>query len=73
MPALDDTFVLIVDDWKWEKVRVGTLNAIADSNLNIISKIEIRTMQEEVWWAPDILGSDSDWHNGYFIALIKKG
>ena len=30
-------------------------------------------MQEEVWWAPDILGSDSDWHNGYFIALIKKG
>jgi hypothetical protein len=49
------------------------LKAIEDNNLNIVCNIEIRTMQEQVWWAPDILGSDSDWHNGYFIALIKKG
>ena len=73
LPALDDTFVLIVDDWNWERVRSGTLKSIADSNLNIVSNIEIRTMQQEVWWAPDILGADSDWHNGYFIAIIKKG
>jgi len=73
LPALDDTFLLVVDDWNWNAVRSGTLNAINDKNLSIVCSIEIRTMQQEVWWAPDILGSDSDWHNGYFIALIKKG
>lgn len=73
LPALDDTFVLIVDDWNWERVRVGTLTAIKDTQLEIVSSIEIRTMQEEVWWAPDVLGADSDWHNGYFLAVIKKG
>jgi hypothetical protein len=73
LSALDDTFLLVVDDWNWYDVRSGTLKAIEDNNLNIVCNIEIRTMQEQVWWAPDILGSDSDWHNGYFIALIKKG
>ena len=73
MPALDNDFILIVDDWNWKRVRSGTVNAIKDNDLEIIASIEIRTMQEEVWWAPDILGADSDWHNGYFIAVIKKG
>ena len=73
LPALDDTFLLIVDDWNWERVRFGTFDAINDNSLKVISSIEIKTLQQEVWWAPDINGPYSDWHNGYFIALIKKG
>jgi hypothetical protein len=72
LPALDDTFIFICDDWNWEKVRKGTMSAINDQNLTIINSIEIRTLQQEVTWAPDILAAHSDWHNGYFIALIKK-
>lgn len=72
LPALDDTFLLIVDDWNWERVRSGTFDAISDNSLKIVCSIEIKTLQQEVWWAPDINGPYSDWHNGYFIALIKK-
>lgn len=73
LPALDDTFILIIDDWNWERVRVGTFNAINDASLEIVNSIEIKTLLEEVWWAPDITGAASDWHNGYYIALVKKG
>lgn len=70
--ALDNTFVFIVDDWNWERVRHGTMRAIDQLKLTIVNSIEIKTLQQEVFWAPDILGADSDWHNGYFIALLKK-
>jgi len=70
--ALEDTFVFIVDDWNWERVRNGTFDAIHDLNLTVENSIEIRTMQQEVWWAPDIIGPASDWHNGYFISILKK-
>ena len=29
-PALDEEFVLIVDDWNWPAVRAGTLDAVRD-------------------------------------------
>lgn len=70
-PALDDIFVLIIDDWNWTEVRQGTLKAINDLRIKIISKIEIRTMQDNNM--PKLfLGQYSDWHNGYFIAVCKK-
>lgn len=72
LPALDDTFILVVDDWNWQRVRTGTVNAITDNSIDILCSIEIRTMTQEVWWGPDITGTDSDWHNGYFIAILKK-
>lgn len=72
LPALDDTFILIVDDWNWQRVRDGTFKAIEVNSLKISSSIQIKTQQQEVWWAPDVNGPYSDWHNGYFIAIIKK-
>ena len=70
-PALDDIFVLIVDDWNLEEVRKGTFRAFKDLNLNIISKIEIKTTQNNS--LPKIfVGQYSDWHNGYFLAVCKK-
>ena len=70
-PALDDVFILIIDDWNWKEVRQGTLRAINDLNLKVISKIEIKTTQNNS--LPKLfVGQYSDWHNGYFIAVCKK-
>ena len=70
-PALDDIFVLIVDDWNFSEVRKGTASAINDLGINIISKIEIRTTQNNMM--PKLLHSHySDWHNGYFITVCEK-
>jgi Methyltransferase domain len=69
-PALDDAFVLIVDDWNWRNVRVGTFRAIVDSNYRIAASIEIRTTNDNSH--AKICGKYSDWHNGYFIAAIES-
>ena len=70
-PSLDDVFILIVDDWNIPKVRQGTLNAISDLSIKIISKIEIMTTQDNV--VPKLLQCQfSDWHNGYLIAVCQK-
>tara|TARA_B110000438_G_C15772380_1_gene632502 strand:+ start:148 stop:903 length:756 start_codon:yes stop_codon:yes gene_type:complete len=70
-PALEKNFILIIDDWNWEEVRLGTMNAINDLKIRIISKIEIRTTQNNSM--PKLLvGQYSDWHNGYFIAVCEK-
>ena len=70
-PALDDVFIIIIDDWNWQEVRKGTLNALGDLKISIISKIEVKTTQDNTM--PKLfLGQYSDWHNGYFIAVCKK-
>jgi hypothetical protein len=70
-PALDDVYTFIVDDWNWEPVRSGTLNAIHRCRIEIICSIEIRTSQDNT--QPDSAAfRKSDWHNGYFIAVCKK-
>ena len=70
-PSLDDVFILIIDDWNIPKVRQGTLNAISDLSIKIISKIEIMTTQDNV--ASKLLQYQfSDWHNGYLIAVCQK-
>jgi hypothetical protein len=70
MPALKDTFILIVDDFNWVKVENGTLRAIKDLNLNIECAIKILTTTDRSH--PKLSREFSDWHNGYFIALISK-
>ena len=69
--ALDEVFVLIIDDWNMPHVREGTLKAIDDLNINVISKIEIMTTQNDA--APKLLQCQfSDWHLGYFLAVCRK-
>ena len=65
-PALEKSFVLIVDDWNWRQVRLGTFRAIRDAGYSIACSVEIRTTQDNTH--PAVHGSSSDWHNGYFIA-----
>lgn len=70
LPALDDQFILIVDDYNWPNVRNGTQRAMQES-LSIISSIEIRTTQNDEH--PNKAAfENSDWHNGYYFAVCKK-
>lgn len=71
MPALEDTFVLIVDDWNWDRVRCGTFSAIADQACRIDFLAEIRTSLDGTE-PKEIFGQRSDWHNGYMIAALRK-
>lgn len=68
--ALDDVYILIVDDWNWEEVRVGTSAAVRDLGLKFDTIIEIKTTTDGVH--PDLKLEHSDWHNGYFIAVVRK-
>jgi hypothetical protein len=68
--ALANTHMLIVDDWNWYQVRVGTLQALKDANCKIECSIEIRTTLDN--GHPQVFGKHSDWHNGYFIAIICR-
>ena len=68
--ALAATHVLIVDDWNWFQVRVGTLQALKDANCKIECAIEVRTTFDN--GDPQVVGKQSDWHNGYFIGIIRR-
>ncbi len=70
VPALADEFSLVVDDWNWARVRQGTQRALADLDLKVVAKIEIRTTQDESY--PSLDKQASDWHNGYALMVCRK-
>ncbi len=70
-PALDDTHILVVDDWNWPAVRKGTFSGIKLAGLDVLYSIEIRSTQNDA--LPQVKHEHSDWHNGYFLALAKRG
>lgn len=69
-PALADEFVYICDDWNWPQVREATRAAIRDLGLTVVDQIEIRTTLDDTH--PVHSGPRSEWHNGYFIAEMRK-
>lgn len=71
--ALDDEFIFICDDWNWEKVRKGTERAFKDLNLNVLYSLDIRTTPDNSHPVEHNSMEKSDWHNGYFMAVCKKG
>ena len=70
-PSLDDEFILIIDDWNYPPVAPSTLSALRDMNWTIQQSVEIRTTFDGS--IPEAVGQDSEWHNGYFIGVIRKG
>ena len=73
LPAMDERFVFIVDDWNWPAVRSGTLGAIEQLHLALEFSISVRTTLDGSH--PSHSGFDAkttDWHNGYFFAVLKK-
>jgi hypothetical protein len=70
-PCLADRFVLIVDDWNWRRVRSGTMRGLLAVKYQVESSIQVRTTNDDVH--PSLACEASDWHNGYFIAVVRKG
>lgn len=70
LPALDNQFVLLVDDWNWSPAREGTAAAIRDAKLTVRYVEEIRTTFDESH--PTDSGPESDWHNGVCIFVLDK-
>jgi hypothetical protein len=70
--AMADSYTLIVDDWNWLGVRTGTLKALIDARLRVEHAIEIRTSTDNCAPATTHTRSKTEWHNGYFIAKIRK-
>jgi len=69
--CLDDEFIFIVDDWNWDCVRIGTLNAIRTLDLKVLYKTEVRTTHDNshVRWGSH---EQKKWHNGIFAAVLHK-
>jgi hypothetical protein len=72
LPALDDEFVFIVDDYNDPRPRMGTERAIEMLNLDVIYSIQIRTSNGVDNVYPTCVLENSDWHNGYFISVIRR-
>lgn len=66
--ALDDEFIFICDDYNWNDVEQGTQDAISDCKLHVLYSMDIKCELIDGW-----NGQNSDWHNGYYIAVCKKG
>jgi hypothetical protein len=66
LPALDDIYTLVVDDYNDQQVQEGTTEALAELNQTILASFTILSHSN-----PYLSGSD--WHNGYFIAVVKQG
>ena len=69
-PALDKIHILIVDDWNFREVRLGTLRALRDLNAELLMSFVVRTSFDQK--QPAIAGNKSDWHNGVFVGIVKK-
>jgi hypothetical protein len=67
--ALDEQYILIVDDWNWPEVRRGTERAIKDLNLEVFESIVVFT---ESTGQRLVVPRPNQWHNGYYIAVVKK-
>jgi SAM-dependent methyltransferase len=70
LEALESPGILLVDDWNWQRVRNGTMNAIRDLGRHVEFAIELRTSFDDK--IPAICQGGSDWHNGAFAAVVTK-
>ncbi len=68
--ALTPVHTLIMDDWNWPFVRKGTQDALDHLAHDVLATLKIRTTQDGSH--PAIACEQSDWHNGYFIAVCRK-
>lgn len=70
IPALDNYFLFIVDDWNNLNVRNGTLKSLQELKININCEIQVFTSSLNIH--PKLHSENSDWHDGYFFAVCKK-
>jgi hypothetical protein len=66
---LDGQFIYLVDDWNFQDVRKGTLNAIKENKIDILYQKEIITNTDNKHSL--LSGVDSFWHNGISIFILQ--
>ena len=71
-PSLEDEYILIVDDWNLERVRLGTNDAIKDLGLKVIASFEIVTNLNQEYPPAGKDCHHGDWHAGYFVSVVSK-
>ncbi len=70
LPVMDDTFILIIDDWNWSDVRNGTLKAIDQLKLEVLYKNQIiLTKNNEHTPSGE---AAKTWWNGICVFVLKK-
>ena len=62
LPVLENQFIYIVDDWRHDKVQLGTRSGIAKCNLKILYEKEFNGMIDDA----------ATWWNGMYVALLAK-
>lgn len=70
LDALDDTFILVVDDWNWSSVSEGTFDGIKEANLEVVYKKEIYSAADNQHVYQPI--GREQWWNGMLVAVCKK-
>ena len=68
--ALDHEYILIVDDYNAKQVQKGTQDAIKDLNLKVLASVTVLSSIDGE--SPTVHHEKSEWHNGYYIAVIRK-
>jgi hypothetical protein len=70
LDCLDDIFILIIDDWNYQRVREGTFAGIKETNLTIHYDISIRLTQDDSHTPAELC--KTTWHNGIAVMVCEK-
>ena len=62
LPMMDETFIMIIDDWNWKQVQEGTIESIKEENLKVMYDHFILTSGE----------NPNDYWNGLGIFILEK-
>jgi hypothetical protein len=46
-PCLADRFILIIDDWNWSAVRIGTMRGLIETRCAVECSIQVRTTHDD--------------------------
>lgn len=69
--CLDDTFIYICDDWNWDDVRRGTIEAIQELNLEVLYSVEKIYEEDDPLPIPYHYGK-ATWWNGIWAGVLRK-
>ena len=61
---MEDIFIFVVDDYSWDDVKNGTQRGIKES--------EVEVLFEQSFHTPIGEPENEHWHNGTYIALLKR-
>lgn len=70
VPVMQETFILIVDDWNWLDVRNGTQKGIEEAGLSVVWAHFVRTTHDNTF--PDQEVAKNGFWNGIAVFILKK-